>query len=172
MSEVSDVATVRMLMADYASVDTASKKLNIVGGGVSLIGAMARTGGTAPFGLAVTIAIPPTHYDAECDIEVILEDADGNPVSIPSPTGETQPVRMGQRVKFDAPQLPQESNPKGYLPARAMLAISLPMGLPLAGDQGYRWRLKIDDVTHADWTEAFLVVSQLAIAEQLGATPS
>jgi hypothetical protein len=172
VSEVSDVAIVRMLMADYASVDTASKKLNIVGGGVAVLGAMASTGVTAPFGLAVTIAVPATHYEAECNVEIILEDAAGNPVSLASSTGETQPVRMGQRVKFDTPELPQEGSPKGYLPARALIALAFAIGLPLAVDQGYGWRLKIDDVTRADWTEAFVVVSQEVIAAQLGPTPS
>ena len=63
MSEVSDVAVVRMLMAEHVSVDQASKKLSIVGGGIIALGSQHGGGATSPFGLFVSIAVPAAQYD-------------------------------------------------------------------------------------------------------------
>lgn len=58
MSEVSTDATARLLIADYAAVDAAGK-LNIIGGGVSVLGYVQQAGSTSPFALVVSISVPP-----------------------------------------------------------------------------------------------------------------
>lgn len=170
MSEVSDVATARLLIADYAGTDL-SGKLNIVGGLVTVLGSNPVISGmTSPFSLAVWVSVPPNHYDAECSVQVVLEDASGEPVSVPGPAGESSIMRIVQPVTFKPPVFPGlGAVPSGLsLPSRAQWVAAFPTGLPLAVGKQYSWRVKIDDVTRDDWIEAFMVVEQVAAP---GTTP-
>src|SRR5713101_8401753 len=72
-----------MLLADYVAVDESSKKAQVVGGGIAILGVNSRTGMSAPFGVLVIIEVPSSLYGAECTIEITLEDAAGVIVLVP-----------------------------------------------------------------------------------------
>jgi hypothetical protein len=161
VSEVSDNAAVRTLLADYAVIDAAGK-LNVVGGGVTGVGQNPNTGLTLPFALYVSVTVPPGLYDKQCSVEIALEDAAGKLVNVPGPAPDmpTQPLRVGQAVTLEGPRFnfPQQVNvPRRYLPARAQWVMSFATGLPLAAGQGYTWRVRIDGETRDDWVEKFVV---------------
>lgn len=158
MSAVSDGAIVRMLLADYVAVDESSKKVQVVGGGITTLGVNSRTGWSAPFGVLVIVEVPPGLYGAECSAEITIEDAAGDVVLVPG-GGQGEPFRINQTLKFDAPPLQSPDDPKNFLTARTMLALMLPTGLPLAPREGYRLRLKIDGETRDEWTDGFIVTS-------------
>jgi hypothetical protein len=161
VSEVSDTATVRLLIADYASVD-AARKLNVIGGGLTLIGqpdqisAGVPSGFTAPFALVVSVTVKPTLYRSECSIEVALEDSKGELVKLPGPAGEPQKMRIAQNSVFEEPNFPA-GVPRGLLRARTLFVLMFSNGLPLAIGQRYVWRVTIDHDTRDDWTEEFFV---------------
>src|SRR6266542_539415 len=122
-----------MLVADYAAADQASK-INIIGGGVTGLGVNPATGGTTPFALFVSVAVPPGLYHAECAVESILQDSGGNRVSLPgpSPSLPAPPLRIVQAVRFDEPLFPQQVNlPPRFLYARTQSALGFATGLPL-----------------------------------------
>jgi hypothetical protein len=155
VSEVADDATVRLLVADYASADVGGK-LNVIGGGIAVLGHVPTAGQTAPFALVVWITVPPRHYNAECAVEIVLEDASGNPISLPGPTGQAQVMRVGQAVRFEEPKL-LPGVARHVLRSRTQYVLAFPTGLPLPVGQQYVWRVKIDHQTRDDWTEQFVV---------------
>ncbi|HUY50811.1 MAG TPA: hypothetical protein VMV92_34735 [Streptosporangiaceae bacterium] len=153
-----------MLIADYAVADAAGK-VNVIGGGLTGLGRNPSTGLTPPFALFVSVSVPPHLYNAECSVEIILEDAGGTLVALPglAPGLPPQPVRVGQAVRFSEPRFPQPVNaPARFLPARTQWAMSFSPGLPLAEGQGYMWRVKIDDEANEEWTERFVVLGNVA----------
>lgn len=159
MSEVADAATVRVLLADYAVAEAG--KINALGAGVNVVGINPGGRGlTSGFAVVVQVSVPRQFYDAECSIEILLEDAGGKLVAIPpSPGLPPQPIRVGQVTRFNPPRLPQPvSAPPSYLPGRVQWVLNFTTGLPLAPGQGYVWRVKIDDTTKDDWLERFVVI--------------
>lgn len=160
MSDVSEAASVRLLLADYAAIDPGGR-INAIGAGLNGLGINQTTGLTVGFALIVQVGVPPQLYDAECAVEILLEDASGGLVELPLVTGlpSQQAIRVGQAVRFDTPRLPVSVNvPRRYLHARAQWVLSFASGLPLVAGQGYGWRVKIDDATKDDWIERFIVV--------------
>lgn len=159
MSEVSDVATVRILLADYATTETG--KINALGAGITAIGISPTISGlTIGFALIVQVGVPHQFYNAECSVEMLLEDSSGGLVEIPPAPGlPTQPIRVGQAIRFDPPKFQQPvSAPANYLPARVQWVLNFTTGLPLSAGQGYAWRVKIDDASRDEWLERFVVV--------------
>lgn len=163
MSDASDAATVNITLADYVGGDDA-RKLNIIGGGLTVIGLLPQPstgmpgGTTAPFGVAVSVSVPPTLYGAEAALEVLLEDSAGVVVSVAQGEGEpAQVLRMGQTLTFEEPVFPGMNVPRGVIPARAQWVLWFGTGLPLPAGQGYQWRVRIDGDTRADWAEPFYV---------------
>ncbi len=146
---------VGMLLADYAASDAANK-LNVIGGGVAVVGFVPALNQTAAFSVVVTVSVPPSHYNSECSMELVLEDPTGTPVSLPGPTGEPQIIRVGQVVKFEEPKT-QPGIPRGSLRSRNQWVLGFATGLPLALGQKYVWRVKIDHETRDEWTEEFFV---------------
>ncbi|ANG85772.1 hypothetical protein [Microbacterium aurantiacum] len=131
-----------IILADFANIDQ-SGKLNVVGGGISLIGYEFQQGTTTPFTVYVRVVarVPRTDRPA---LEIVLADASGDPVQIPSPTGELQTMRIAQNVELAAPSLPGVSIPPGAIPSSAAFAINFSNGLPLAPGHSYSWRVQID----------------------------
>jgi len=165
VSDVSDAAVVRMIIADYSVADTVSGKVNIIGGGTTGVGHNPQTGLTAPFALFVSVAVPPGLANEEGAVEIVLEDSNGELVALPAtaPGLPTQPLRVGQAVRFDEPRFPQPVNaPMRYIYPRAQWALSFATGLPLPVGQGFAWRVKIDDMSRDDWTERFVVIGPAA----------
>jgi hypothetical protein len=159
VSNVSDVAAVQLLMADYAAIDQAGK-LNIIGGGISVLSQVPGREVTNAIALVVSLSVPPTHYGQSCSLVVSLERA-GDVVSAPSAaTGSPQPVRFEQTARFEAPTLASQVMPKDYLRGRFQLVAAFPYGLPLPIGGEYLWRVTLDDKTRDEWTERFVVSEQ------------
>jgi hypothetical protein len=156
VSEVSEAAAVRLLLADYAAADPQGK-LNVVGGGISVVGFNGQAGLTTPFSLVVSITVPPGLSTAECAVEMVLENAAGDLVTVPDPAGQAQPMRIGQAVAFEKPTFPGAFVPAGLMGARTQWVLNFNSGLPLATGQRYSWRVRIDHETHDDWAEHFIV---------------
>ena len=165
MSQISDVATVRLLVADYAVTD-ATGKLTVVGGLVTVLAANPTLQGvTAPFWLAVWVSVPAQYHGATCQVEMVLEDAIGEPVAF-GPSGQGSLVRIVQDVTFPKPELPgvyKDRDLGASLPARTQSVIAFSLGLPLPPEKHYTWRVKVDGESRDSWTEHFLVISQPAM---------
>lgn len=131
-----------VLLADYAAID-ASGKLNMVGGGVTMLGFEFQQGTTTPFTVFVRLVSPVATNDRPA-VEIVLADASGNPVQIPGPAGELQTMRIAQNVEFAPPMLSGTSLPPGAIPSIATFAINFTNGLPLAPGHSYSWRVQID----------------------------
>ena len=119
-----------MLLADAAQV--ADGKLFILGGGWSLTG-------PDPTPSAVAIKLEVDWHDTNVQLhwELFLEDADGQPVLMPTPDGE-QPIEI--RGDFSVGQ------PEGIIegtPVDVPMAINLGP-IPLKTAMRYTWRLMVN----------------------------
>lgn len=156
VSELSESATVRLQLADFASADP-QNKINLIGGGLSLIGFNPQVGLSQPFALVVWVTVPAKFYDAEATVEIVLEDSGGGLVALPAPVGAAQPLRIGQAVTFEKPNFAPAYVPPGQMPARAQWVLNFNTGLPLPPGQRYVWRVRVDTETQASWVEEFFV---------------
>jgi hypothetical protein len=164
VSDLSDSATVQVLLADYAVADPQGK-LNIVGGSLTGVGQNASTGLTLPFALVVILTVPPDFYNEDCSLEILLEDSVGNLVLVPPPAPgmPEQPIRIGQAITLEEPRFGAGViAPRRWLPARFQLVAAFNPGLPLTAGQSYRWRVRVDDETRDHWTERFVVFAAAA----------
>ena len=166
VSPLSDAATVNLLLADYAAADPTGK-LNIIGGGVAMVGRLPNAPATAPFFLGVFLSAPAAYYGAECLVEIRLEDKAGNLVSLPgaSPDLPTTPLVISQTPKFTVPTPPPhlrlpDRGLKDYLHGRVQLIVAFPAGLPLNAGEGYSWSVRVDEQARHDWTLEFVVLEQ------------
>ncbi|HTU80946.1 MAG TPA: hypothetical protein VMF61_02390 [Candidatus Acidoferrales bacterium] len=120
-----------MMVCDMAQV--ADGKLYILGGGWHVT--------TAPTGpCAVALLVDVEWEDANKKHEFVIElvDADGQPISMPGPTGEFAPLRIGGAF--------ETGRPPG---ARPGSVTSVPLAvnfgpLPLEADRLFQWRATID----------------------------
>ena len=161
MSNVSDSAIVRLLVADYASTDSEGK-LNVIGGGIAVLGAHQAAGQqlglTAPFTLVVLVAVEPRLYGEECALELILENSAGDPVELPGPAGP-QLMRIAQNMTFEEKVMTHRGVRRGVIRSRSVVTLGFQQGLPLTSGERYLWRVKIDGNTRDDWTEEIYVGS-------------
>ena len=158
MSAVADSAHVRIILADYAIVDAAGK-LNIVGGGITIIGVNVSTGLTAPHAVAVLVTFDPVFLGESPAVEMSLESEHGELVSLPSAggVGTPQAIRVGLSDHLKAPTLPGALVPPDATRPSVHTVLNFNNGLPLAPGQKYRWRVKVDHTTRDEWTETFFI---------------
>jgi hypothetical protein len=160
MSEVADTAHVRLLLADYASVDPQGK-LNIIGGGIIITGFNAEGGVTAPFAVVAVAAFDPRFAGESPAVEVLLEQENGDVVTMPGPVGslgEPQHLRVGASDPLSAPAAPPGMHiPPTAVRLRKQFVLYFAAGLPLAPGHAYTWRVKIDHETRDEWTETMYV---------------
>jgi hypothetical protein len=119
-----------MLLADSAQV--ADGKLYILGGGWSLTGP-----DPSPSAVAIKLEVGWNETGVDHHWELFLEDADGQPVMIPTPEG-TQPVEIRGDLSVGQPEGIIEGTP-----------IDVPMAinlgpLPLNPGTRFTWRLLVD----------------------------
>jgi hypothetical protein len=167
VSPLSDAATVNLLLADYAAADPTGK-LNIIGGGVTMVGRLPNAPATAPFFLGVLLSAPAAYYGAECLVEIRLEDKAGNLVTLPAASHglSTTPLAISQTAKFTVPTPPPhlrlpDSSLQDYLHGRVQLIVAFPNGLPLTAGEGYSWSVRVDEQARPDWTLEFVVLEQI-----------
>ena len=119
-----------MLLADAAQV--ADGKLFILGGGWSLTGP-----DPTPSAVAIKLEVDWHETNVQHHWELFLEDADGQPVLMPTPDGE-QPIEI--RGDFSVGQ------PEGIIegtPVDVPMAINLGP-IPLKTAMRYTWRLMVN----------------------------
>lgn len=142
MSDASDAITATILLADFANISS-DGKLNLIGGGIQLLGFNPEQGLTAAFTVYVGLS-SPMPLDGAPAVEILLADASGNVVQLPGPAGEPQALRISQNVEFSLPAVVGLDIPKGALPSTSQFVIGFTNGLPLQVGHSYTWRVQVD----------------------------
>lgn len=158
MSEVYDRAYVALMLADFAVADQLGK-LQVVGGGLQIIGRDHSTGSSAAFALIVSLTFPPDVFNEQYAFEVVLEDEHGSPVELgPGAVGANSNVmRFGQTLQVEEPNFRGSAVPRRSLPARSHVVLYFNTGLPLPAGRPLYWRARIDGESRPHWTQPFYV---------------
>ena len=155
MSDVFDRARVSLMLADYAVTDQLGK-LQVVGGGLQVVGRDHGTGATAAFALVVALEFPPEVFNEQYVFEIVLQDTAGNPVELPDGSGSPV-IRFGQNLQVEEPNFRGAGVPRRALPARSHIVLYFNTGLPLPPGRVLLWRARIDGETRPNWTLSFFV---------------
>ncbi|TKV60516.1 hypothetical protein FDO65_02060 [Nakamurella flava] len=160
MSEVFEQASVSLILADFAVADQLGK-LQMVGGGLQIIGRDHTTGMSAAFALVVSLSFPPTLVNEQYAFEVVLENAAGLPVQLddvtPTEVSPARVMRFGQTLQIEEPNFRGSGVPRRALPTRSQVVLYFNTGLPLPSGQVLVWRARIDGESRPDWTVPFFV---------------
>src|SRR5664279_1240243 len=137
MSEVFEQASVSLILADFAVADQLGK-LQMVGGGLQLIGRDHGSGVSAAFALVVSLTFPPE----------LAESA-----AVPG----SRVMRFGQTLQIEEPNFRGSGVPRRSLPTRSHVVLYFNTGLPLPPGQVLVWRARIDGESRPEWTVPFFV---------------
>ncbi len=121
-----------IILCDFAEQEQPGGKVHMLGAGWSQTGPH-----PGPHAVVIFIKLARDEVSHPHDILLQLTDADGQPVSVPSPTGMQELIFNG-KLTVSSPLTPVEADE-----ANANFIISL-QPLQLAGGQTYTWRLKVD----------------------------
>lgn len=135
---------VLLLLAD--SAQAVDGKLYVLGGGWSVTGP-----NPSPSALAIKIEVPWDEANRRHRWRARLENADGEPVMMPTPDG-VSPIEVDGDFEVGRPPGTVEG-----IPLDLPLAVNL-SPLPLEAGR-YVWRIFIDDSSHPDWAAGFTVRS-------------
>jgi len=163
MSEVFEKAAVSLILADFAVADQLGK-LQMVGGGLQLIGRDHNTGVSAAFALVVSLTFPPVLFNEQYAFEVVLEDTAGNPLELAESAAVpgSRVMRFGQTLQIEEPNFRGSGVPRRALPTRSHVVLYFNTGLPLPPGRVLVWRARIDGESKADWTVPFFVPAPAA----------
>ncbi len=164
MSEAAESAHVRIILADYAAADDKGK-LNIVGGGISIIGINPQTQGTGAFSVVAIVSFAQTVIGQSPAIELQLEDAHGEIFVMPG--NPPQKLRAGVSSELKTSEIAGLTVPGNAVRPKSQIVMQFMSGLPLKPGHTYRWRVKVDHVTRDEWTES-LYVPTVAVGPTLG----
>lgn len=130
-----------MLLADAAQA--VNGKLFILGGGWSITGP-----DPTPSAIALKIEVPWDQTNRQHRLELRLLDEDGQPVMVPTTTGD-RPVELSGDFEV--------GRPPGIKPGTPIdVALALNIGpLPLQPGRGYVWCIFINGESADDWRVAF-----------------
>jgi len=158
MSEVFEKAAVSLIMADFAVADQLGK-LQMVGGGLQLIGRDHNTGVSAAFALVVSLSFPPVLFNEQYAFEVVLEDTAGSPLELAESAAVpgSRVMRFGQTLQIEEPNFRGSGVPRRALPTRSHVVLYFNTGLPLPPGRVLVWRARIDGESKPDWTVPFFV---------------
>lgn len=132
---------VTMLLAD--SAQAVNGKLYILGGGWSITGP-----DPTVMAIVIKIEVPWDEANKRHKLELALLNADGQPVMVPTPTGD-RPVELSGEFEVGRPPGLKPGTPLDF-------PVALNIGpLPLPPDARYVWRLSIDGKSEEDWQVAF-----------------
>lgn len=132
-----------LVLADFARV--VDGKLDVLGAGWNMVNATEVT-----MGVGVIVEIPWSDTNRPHQLRLELFGADGEPVQLPSPTGEgteTLTVEAGFEV----------GRPPGIAPGTPLnmpFAVNV-NNVPLPQGNRYEWRLTINGQSQADWYVGF-----------------
>ncbi len=153
MSEIAADADLSIWVADFASLDAVGK-LNMLGGGVVLIGFDALQGVTTRFTVLGRVRVPAKYTPVDVPIELTLLDELGDVVTVGAPA--PQPIRVAQVAKLEKPNVVGMPTLPAELPAQHFIALDI-QGLPLQPGRVYSWSLRVDgDEDHAKRYEFFV----------------
>ena len=155
MTEISDHARVKVVLADFANQDGAGK-VNLLGANWLITG-IQPTGMIPPQTLVVFVDVPARFHGEDFAVSVALCDDAGEPVNVPGPTGEMQPLRVQQLLRAERPMVPGVNVPP-EVSGRVQVILTFGGGIPLAPGGRYRWRAEIDGNTNPQWEADFYVV--------------
>lgn len=155
MSDVFDAATVTLMMSDFAVTDSLGK-LQVIGGGLQVVGRDHAKGVSTAFALAVTLSFDPAVINEQYAVEIVLENPDGTPVELSGPGGV---MRFGQTLQVEEPNFRGAGVPRHALPPRTQLVLYFNTGLPLPAGRVLVWRARIDGDSRRDWTLPFFVAA-------------
>jgi len=130
-----------MLLADAAQA--VNGKLYILGGGWSITGP-----DPAPSAIALKIDVPWDEANRRHRFHLALLDADGQPVIVPTPTGN-RPFELTGEFETGRP-----AGLKAGTPLDVVLGINI-SPIPLKPDSRYVWRCSINDRTAEEWQVGF-----------------
>lgn len=132
---------VTLLLAD--SAQAVQGKLYVLGGGWSIIGP-----DPTPMAIAIKVEVPWDEANKRHILTLALLNADGQPVMVPTPTGD-RPVELNGEFEV--------GRPPGLKPGTPLdVALAINIGpLPLSPDGRYVWRCSIDSRSAEDWQVAF-----------------
>ena len=158
MSEVFEQASVSLILADFAVADQLGK-LQMVGGGLQLIGRDHTTGISAAFALVVSLTFPPELFNEQYAFEVVLEDEKGSPIELAEAAAvpNSRVMRFGQTLQIEEPNFRGSGVPRRALPTRSHVVLYFNTGLPLPPGQVLIWRARIDGESSPEWTVPFFV---------------
>lgn len=154
MSEVFERASVPLVLADYAVADQLGK-LQLVGGGLQIVGRDHAKGISASFALVVSLDFPPEVFNEQYAFEVVLEDTFGSPVELAADGSSV--LRFGQTLQVEEPNFRGNGVPRHALPASSHVVLYFNSGLPLPAGEVLVWRASIDGESRSDWTLPFFV---------------
>ena len=141
MSEIADRVNAQLLMADFANID-GTGKLNIVGGGVRVLGLDEGAETTSAFAVILVVE-SPISGDSPA-LELLLTTATGQLYKIPTGNGGSQAVRISQNIDFAEPAVPGVQIPRGAVPSAAQVVLNFSNGLPLRAGYAYQFRAQLD----------------------------
>lgn len=157
MSVAAESAHVTLLMADYASGDSQGK-LNIIGGGVTVLGLEETAGATtAPHAVVAIVSFGAEFVGESPAVELALEDEQGALVELPGPAGVPQFLRVGQAEQLKPLVITGRRVPNNAIRPSVQFVMHFATGLPLVAGRQYLWRIKVDHETRDEWTLAFYV---------------
>jgi hypothetical protein len=160
MSDVYDAAAVTMLMSDFAVTDGLNK-LQIVGGGLQVVGRDHSKGVSTAFALVVTLTFGPGVINEQYAFEVILENPDGSPAQLDGAggAGTGGVMRFGQTLQVEEPNFRGAGVPRHALPPRTQMVLYFNTGLPLPAGGVLQWTARIDGESKPGWSLPFFVTA-------------
>jgi hypothetical protein len=157
MSDAADSAIVQVVLADYANNDSGGK-LNIIGGGITMLGLDPNSHITVPHAVVARISFAPRYIGESPAVELALESDDGSLVSIQG-QGGAQFLRVGAANALKPAVVPGATVPLTAVRPSAQMLMYFANGLPLEPNRSYTWRVRIDHETRDAWTETFYVLT-------------
>lgn len=141
---------VTLMLAD--SAQAVNGKLYILGGGWSITGPM-----PSPSAIAIKIEVPWNEANRRHTLKLELMDEDRNPVSVPTPAGNSPLVISGD---FEV------GRPAGLIQGSPIdTAFAFNIGpIPLAPAKRYYWHLTINGNAQNDWRLGFATRPQAQTA--------
>ena len=133
---------VTMMLADHAQA--ADGKLNVIGGGWTVIGP-----DPTPFAIALIIEVPWSLTDQRHVFRLELIDPDGQTLIAQTDEGEQAIALEGDFTVDRPPDVPVGT------PFTVPVGINMPSPPPIPPGGRYEWRLEINGKTHADWRLGF-----------------
>lgn len=162
MSDVYNAADVSLLMSDFAVTD-ALGKLQVVGGGLQVVGRDPKTGSSSAFALVVTLTFDPAMVGKQYALEVVLENPDGTEAQLNGAGGEGTGgvMRFSQTLQVEEPNFRGANVPQHTLPPRTQMVLYFNAGLPLPAGRELRWTARIDGDSKG-WSLPFFVTAPAA----------